>query len=111
MGLTPKAFWALLPAEFDALQRGHARRTLDAWRHTRHLGNLLRNINRGEKDPATTDAQYLPLPGEPEHDEAQQATQTAAVEKTAEERAAQQARILERFAYVQTQPKLPAFTS
>ena len=98
-----------MPAEFDALQRGHARRTLDAWRHTRHLGNLLRNLNRGEKDPATTDAQYLPLPGEPEF--AERTAETAPAEKTDEERAAQQARILERFAYVQTQPQLPAFTS
>ena len=111
MGLTPKAFWALTPAEFDALQRGHARRLLDAWRHTRHLGNLLRNIHRGEKDAATTDAQYLPLPGEPEFAAAQQAAETAPAEKTAEERAAQKARILERFAYAQTQPRLPAFTS
>ena len=92
------------------MQRGHARRMMDAWRHTRHLGNLIRNVNRGEKDPATTDAQYLPLPGEPEYDEAQAAA-SAPAEKTDEERAAQAARIQERFAYVQTQTSTPAFTN
>jgi hypothetical protein len=87
------------------MQRGYSRRTMDAWRHTRHLANLLRNLNRGENDAATTDAQYLPLPGDDEY--GRHLESTTIPERTPAEYAERDARLKAQFAYVATQPSTP----
>ena len=92
MNLTPGAFWKLTLAEFDARRRGHHRATVHAWQHTRWLGSLLVNLQRGADDPVTVPADLMPLPGDEDF-----AERTAApVVLTPAEKAAQQQRILER---------------
>ena len=90
--LLPDQFWRLTPYEFDAMRRGHDRRTVHAWQHTRWIGALLVNINRGENDPAVSPEELLPLPGDEQYGPG------AAPVKTAAEKAEQKQRILDRLA-------------
>jgi hypothetical protein len=93
LGLAPKAFWALTLAEFDAMRRGHQRRTVREWQHTRWLGWLLVSINSDPDGARPTLSDIMPLPGDDDY-----ALLTAApIVKTAAERAAQEARIKERY--------------
>ncbi|GAC1379177.1 MAG: hypothetical protein NVS3B25_31560 [Hymenobacter sp.] len=92
MRLSPAAFWKLTPAEFDALRRGHQRAQVQQWQHTRWLGTLLVNLQRGPDDVATLPEDLLPLPGDEDY---AQRTAPAKV-LTPAEKAAMQQRVLER---------------
>ena len=92
MNLSPAAFWKLTLVEFDARRRGHHRATVHALQHTRWLGALMCNLQRGEGDLVTEPADLMPLPGDDDF-----AKRTAApVVLTPAEKLAQQQRILER---------------
>lgn len=90
--LTPKQFWSLTPAEFDASRRGHERSRIHRWQETRWLGTLLVNLQRGADDAPMEPSELMPLPGDEDF-----ASRTAPEKVlTQEEKAAREARILER---------------
>lgn len=66
LGLRPAEFWELTFSEYLCMADGYHRRQVLQWHHTRWLGTILLNVNRGEGDEPLSPEDVLPLPGDPD---------------------------------------------
>jgi hypothetical protein len=68
LNLDPVTFWEYTPAEYGRKAEGYNRRIKEQhhqeelkWTHTRFIGALLININRGKDTPAMKPEELIPL--------------------------------------------------
>jgi hypothetical protein len=64
LGLRPAEFWDLTFSEYLCMAEGYHRRQVLDWHHTRWLGTILLNVNRGEDDAPLTPEEVKWLPGD-----------------------------------------------